>query len=112
MEKEQRKKEVKSMMGTIKVGIEELVSQYIEETTKRQESKEAMMKTFVENTMASLKAHNKRITNLGKTVDECSFAIKNGLHNSAVTEEIVNTITTGVAMETISEPKTFFEKVK
>ncbi|PWA71176.1 hypothetical protein CTI12_AA283140 [Artemisia annua] len=112
MEKEQKREEVKSMMSTTKVGIEELVSKYVKETTKRQAREEVMMKTCVESTMASLKAHNERITKLKKIVEECDLAIKNGLKNSIVTEEIVNTVTTGIKKETIVEPRTFSEKVK
>ncbi|PWA71620.1 hypothetical protein CTI12_AA278390 [Artemisia annua] len=100
MEKEQRREEVKSTMSTTKVGIEELVSKYIEETTKRQAREEHPL------------THNERIAKLEKIVGECTLAIKNGLKNSIVTEEIVNAINTGITRETTVEPKTFSEKVK
>ena len=100
------------MISTQKVGIEEFVSKYIEETTKRQAREEVMMKKFVESTTTSIKAHNERINKLERIVDEFQSTIKNRLKSSIGTEEIVNTVTTGVTSKTTVKPKTFSEKVK
>lgn len=114
-EEELRKEEVKSMVTTKeKVSLGELVSRYIDESTKRQAREEEIMKKFVENTRASLKAHDIGIKNLEKKVKECTQAIKDCLsqQNDKVDEEIVNVVTIGETRETTSKPSTFSEKVK
>ena len=116
-ERNQRKEDVKSLVGRSNVDIlEEMVCKYITKSTARQKREEETLKLFVESTISSLKAHDIGIKNLELKIEQCAISIKKCLRKD--TKENVNRAqqlegTTVLSNEEeAKEPKTFSEKFK
>ena len=76
-ERNQRKEDVKSLVGRSNVDIlEEMVCKYITKSTARQKWEEETLKLFVESTISSLKAHDIGIKNLELKIEQCAISIK------------------------------------